>query len=528
MRSTPKRILLNSHQKWLAAEAAADRKNWTEAEAGYRGVLALDPGHIPSLIGLSTALSRRGAHRAAHEAAMSAIALAPQNPAFLFALGQRLRYFHEFEPLEKCLSHPGLAAEAPLTAVAKSVVMLSSIGAHDAAVHLADAALRRDPRHAASLYVRGNLYLFDGQVAEAERCYEAALQSDPRLFQSAWMLSGARTQTPESNHVERLRRQIRQATPGREGEVYLAYALHKELHDLGDYEGAWEALARGCAVKRRLIDYKPAVTKALVEQLMSACTSEFLRQGSSVSQPAVPIFIVGMHRSGTTLLERILAGHPDVGDAGETRAFDAQMELAADRAAPQGIDSEMIRRAATVDYDAVARGYARHVPWLSRGKSFFTEKLPMNFWNVGLIAKALPQARILHLVRDPMDTCFSNLRTLFAGVATYSYTQEELAGFYLQYRLIMEHWRSVLPGLILDVEYDALVTRPEEVVEQISAHCGIRYQPGLSDVSRLGGRVATASASTARKGILRDRGELWRRYERHLQPMQRVLSPLYS
>lgn len=519
---------MNPHLKWLAAEAAADRKDWAEAETGYRAALALDPGHVPSLIGLSTALTRRGAHRDAREATMTAIAQAPQEPPLLFALGQRLRYFHEFELIEKCLSHPRLAAEAPLTVVAKSVVILSSIGAHDAAVRLASAALRREPRHAASLYVRGNLHLFDGQVAEAEHCYEAALQSDPRLFQSAWMLSGARTQTPESNHVERLRRQIRQATPGREGEVYLAYALHKELHDLGDCEGAWEALARGCAVKRRLVDYKPAVTVALVEQLMSTCTPEFLRQRSSVSQPAVPIFIVGMHRSGTTLLERILAGHPDVDDAGETRAFDAQMDLAADCAAPQGIDAEMVRRAAAVDYDAVASGYARHVPWLSRGKPFFTEKLPMNFWNVGFIAKALPQARILHLVRDPMDTCFSNLRTLFAGVATYSYAQEELAAFYLQYRRIMEHWRSVLPGLILDVEYDALVTRPEEVVEQISAHCGIRYQPGLSDVSRLGGRVATASASTARKGILRDRGQLWRRYERRLLPMQRILSPLYS
>lgn len=459
---------------------------------------------------------------------MAAIARAPQAPPLLFVLGQRLRYFHEFELVEKCLSHPRLAAEAPLTVVAKSVVMLSSIGAHDAAVRLVDAALRRDPRHAASLYVRGNLHLFDGQIAEAERHYEAALQSDPRLFQSAWMLSGARTQTPESNHLERLRQQIQQATPGREGEAYLAYALHKELHDLGDDQAAWEALTRGCAVKRRLIDYQPAATQALTEQLMSVCTPEFLRQQSGVNQPAVPIFIIGMHRSGTTLLERILAGHSDAGDAGETRAFDAQMELAADYAVPQGINAEMVRRAATVDYDAVARGYARHVPWLSRGKPFFTEKLPMNFWNIGFIAKALPQARILHLMRDPMDTCFSNLRTLFAGVATYSYVQEELAGFYLQYRRIMDHWRSVLPGLILDVEYDALVTQPEQAIERISAHCGIRYQPGLSDVSRLGGRIATASASTARRGILRDRGQLWRRYERQLLPMQQILSPLYS
>jgi tetratricopeptide (TPR) repeat protein len=520
---------LNPHTLWLAAEAAADRKNWTEAEAGYRRALAVDAGHVPSLIGLSTMLSRGGAHREAHAAIMTAVAQAPQDPPLLYAIGQRLRYFHEFEALERCLSHPRLAAEAPPTVLAKAVVMLSSIGANDAATRLADAALRRDPRHAATLYVRGNLHQFDGEADAAERCYEAALQSDPRLYQSSWMLASVRTQTAESNHVKRLRRQLKECTPGRESEAYLSYGLHKELHDLGDHEGAWQALERGCRVKRKLSDYREDAVEALLQTMIATCMPAFLEQRSAVMQAHVPIFIVGMHRSGTTLLERIMAGHPDVGDAGETRAFDAQLELAADYSIGQGVDAGMVRQAKTVDFDAIARGYAGHAPWLSRGKPFFTEKLPMNFWNVGFIAKALPQARVLHLVRDPMDTCFSNLRTLFAGVATYSYMQEELARFYLRYRRMMDHWREVLPGFVLDVHYDQLVSDPERVVEQVTAHCGLQQQPGLVDeVARPGGRVATASAATARQGILRNRGQLWRNYERQLTPMQRILAPLYS
>lgn len=519
---------MDLHAKWLAAEAAADRKNWSEAEAGYRAALAESPGYTPASIGLSTVLTRKGRHREAHEVIMSAVRHGTDEPPLLFALGQRLRFFHEFAALERCLSHPRLAAEAPPLVVAKSVVMLSSIGAHEAATRLADVVLRREPGHAPSLYVRGNLHQFDGEADDAERCYEAALQSDPRLYQSAWMLSSVRTQTPESNHVDRLRRQLKEATSGKEGEAYLAFGLHKELHDLGDYDGAWEALERGCRVKRRLGDYREEDVRNLLRHITSTCTPQFLQDVSTVSQPSVPIFIVGMHRSGTTLLERILSGHPQVGDAGETRAFDAQMELAADYSIGQGMDAEMARRARDIDYDEVARGYARHAPWLSRGKPFFTEKLPMNFWNVGFIAKALPQARILHLVRDPMDTCFSNLRTLFAGVALYSYTQEELGRFYLQYRRVMDHWREVAPGLVLDVHYDQLVSDPDSVVEQVVAHCGLSAHPGLADVSRPGGRVATASASTARKGILRDRGQLWRNYERHLRPMRRILEPLYA
>src|SRR5690606_4037763 len=141
----------------------------------------------------------------------------------------------------------------------------------------------------------------------------------------------------------------------------------------------------------------------------------------TLEQPHVPVFIVGMHRSGTTLLERMLAGHSQVGDAGETSAFHAQLELALDRAAPSGMDASFAELVRGADFDAIARGYAASARWLSRGNRLFTEKLPQNFFNAGFIAKAMPQARFLHLVRDPVDTCFSNLRTLFSGAALYSY-----------------------------------------------------------------------------------------------------------
>lgn len=519
---------MSAHSHWLVGEAAADRRNWKQAERAYRQALAFESGHVPSLIGLSTALSRRDAHREAHAAAMAAWAARPRHPSLVYALAQRLRYFHEFQALEECLTASRLAAEAPVEVVAKAVVMLSSIGAHEAAVRMADHAIQREPRYAASLYVRGNLHLFSGQGDEAERCYEASLRADPRLFQNSWMLASVRTQTAASNHVDRLRRQLGEARPGGEGEAYLAFALHKELHDLGEYDLAWEALARGCAAKRANVAYSLADDQALVATMTEVCTKEFVGGGSGIEQPSVPIFIVGMHRSGTTLLERMLSGHSQVGDAGETSAFDAQLQFATDHAMPGRYDAETVRRARDADFDLVARRYAESARWLSRGKPWFTEKLPMNFWNVGFIAKALPQAKVLHLVRDPVDTCFSNLRTLFAGVAAYSYVQPELAGFYLQYRRMMDHWRTVAPDRILDVHYDELVQNPEAVAARVAAFCGLEYQPALVDIGRSSGRVATASASLARQGIRRDRGQLWRSYEKYLQPLRDALAPAYA
>lgn len=519
---------MNPHHYWRVAEAASDRRDWQASKRAYGQALELDPAHVPSLIGLSSVLGRSGDYRNSHAAAMKAWECRPEDPALIFGLAQRLRAFSEFAALEDCLAAPQFAREAPIQAIAKAVVMLSSIGAHQAAVRLADVALSRRPDDAPALFVRGNLHFFAGETDAANACYERALKADPRMFQNAWMQSGLRSQTADDNHVARLRQQLQMASPGGMGEAYLRYALHKELHDLGAYDEAWNALMAGNRIKRRQAEYAQANTDAYLDAVMGLCTPEFLTARSSIRLPAIPIFIVGMHRSGTTLLERMLAGHAMIGDAGETSSFDVQLGLAADRAPLPHLDTGLPERLRTANFDAIAAGYARHAPWLSRGKPLFTEKLPNNFWNVGFISKALPEARIIHLVRDPMDTCFSNLRTFFSGVATYSYVQEELAMFYAAYRKMMAHWRSVLPGVVLDVDYQELVDNPEGMARRIAAHCGIEYEANMIDVSRTDGRVATASASLARQGIRRDRGRVWEHYRRHLEPMRSILQPLYD
>lgn len=511
----------------MAGENASDRKDFAAAERHYLRALQLDPKHVPALIGLSTVQTRRGAHCDAYASTLAAYSLKPTAAPFIYALAQRLRYFHDYARLEDCLSWPGLAADAPPPILAKASVMLSSIGAHEAASALADRALQRDPADSGSLHVRGNFHQFQGELEQAEAMHEASLRSDPTLFQNALMLANARTQTADKNHVERLKQQLQRAKPGGTGQVYLGFALHKELHDLQRHGQAWQALERACAAKRRQVQYRPRESVDLVDSVARVCTPHFLGQASQVQQPAVPIFIVGMHRSGTTLLERMLAGHSRVGDAGETSAFHAQLELAIDRGAPTGMDAAFAAQLAGADFDAIARGYAQSARWLSRGNPYFTEKLPRNFFNVGFIAKAMPQARFLHLVRDPMDTCFSNLRTLFSGAALYSYDQFELGAFFLQYQRMMAHWRSVLPGRVLDVAYDQLVQDPDAMAARVAAHCGIEFEAGMVDIGRSTGSMATPSATVARQGFRKDRGRAWQPYEPQLGTLLRTLAPAY-
>ena len=522
------RVSTPADQAWLQGESAFQRKEYRQAREAYRHALTMDPAHVASLLGLSSALSRLGEHRAAHTVTMTAHACKPTHPALIFGLAQQLRFFHEFEALASCLNDPHFFDEAPVLIVAKGVVMLSSIGAHAEAVALADAALRRDPGHAPSLYVCGNLHLFEGDGNDAEDCYEAALRADPRLYQAAWMESSVRTQTEDSNHVRRLRQQLSQAQPGGEGEAYVAFGLHKELHDLGRYEEAWEALDRGCRVKRALRPYSIGDDIAILEAMRARCTPAFVKAGSDVHQPHIPIFIVGMHRSGTTLLERILARHSMVGDAGETASFEAAMQLATDHATIAKPDLRQIERAASADFDFVAECYKKNARWLSRGKRFFTEKLPMNFWYAGFIAKAMPQARILHLARDPMDTCFSNLRTLFSGVALYSYDQSELGTFYLLYQRMMTHWRNIMPDRVMDVSYGELVENPTDTARRIASFCGFEFELDMVDSNLDSSRAATASAVLAREGIRRDRSRQWQPYMHHLQVLRDVLAPVYE
>ena len=508
---------------WQDGEKAVARRDWPLAVNAYGAALACDPEHVPALLGMSSVYSRLGRHRDALERVLQAHAAGPQLAPLIFGVGQRLRYFNEYQAVIDCFGKAAFAQHAPPQPLAEAAVALSTMGANAPATALIDRALRRDPKHAGALYFRGNLRTFNGDFDAAEQDYEAALRSDPRLFQASWMLAGLRRQTPQSNHIQRLQTQLQQATPGRRGEVYVSFALHKEHHDLGNHEQAWEALDRGCKVERTLVGYRPQATAEMFGELRRVCDSGFTTATSTVAQQTTPIFIVGMFRSGTSLLERMLSGHSAVTDGGETLAFAEQMKRATDCAASGVLDAEIVRRAATTDFDAVARGYAESARWLTKGRSFFTEKLPVNFLHIGFIAKALPHARILHLVRDPMDTCFANLRTLFSEVAAYSYEQQEMADYYNQYRALMRHWHSQMPGRVLDVSYSDLVNDPEGQVRRIADYCGLPYEADMLDLGRSGGSVVTASAAQVRQGIVKDRGAAWLPYAQQLQVLRNAL-----
>lgn len=504
-----------------SAQSLAASGDLAGAQRGYEAVLAREPGDADALLQLSYIESLSGHYRAAHARALQAHAARPSQPAVVAELAARLRTFNEIELLFECIGRYVEAGAPHLPTLLEMATHLGNVNEHARALELAGMVLGREPKLVPALVVRGNILTSLGRFAEAEADLRHCLQLAPGNPQAHWLLARLRKATPGDNAVEAIRVQLAPAGRRPDEVALLAYALHKELDDLGQFDAAAQALAQACAAKRSLLRYTPDETTTLVDALVdwSRAVSASAGTGTATTGGRLPVFIVGMHRSGTTLLEQMLDGHPQVRGIGELYDLTAQMREATDHHCRGVIDATLARRAVDADFAAVGRGYLDKLEWRLGAERCFTDKLPSNFLNAGFICRALPQARILHMVRDPVEVCFSNLRELFSDANPYSYDQQELAAYYRQYQRLMAHWHEAFPGRILDVDYAELTRDPEAVMRRVAMFCGLEFDPAMLDPGRRDRGVGTASAVQVRQGIVARETPKWAPYAEFLHPL---------
>jgi tetratricopeptide (TPR) repeat protein len=422
------------------------------------------------------------------------------------------------EPLQSAYQHATLA------------LLLSRLDLQERALEHYGHAVRLEPEVGEHYYNLATVQRFLGDVDAAERALDAALARNPDDAQAHKLRADLRRQTPERNHVAQLQQALLGAASPRQ-RVTLEFALAKELEDLERWEEAFAALRRGADGRRALMRYQVAEDVDTMATIAAVHDTAFLAAPGTGPSPgdagARPIFVVGLPRTGTTLVERILGMHPAVQAAGELNHFArclSQAVAALPAASPRISKQQRVALSAGLDPVALGQAYLDAARPAARGAAHFVDKMPLNFLYLGLIRRALPEARIVHLRRHPLDACYAIYKTLFADAYPFSYSLEELADYYLAYHRLMAHWDAVMPGVIHHVQYERLVTQLEPGCRALLAHCGLDWDARCLDFHRSREASTTASASQVREPVHRRSVGRWQHFARQLAPLAERLA----
>jgi len=397
------------------------------------------------------------------------------------------------------------------------------LGDHAAALSHFTEAVRLEPRNREFRYNQATTLNFLGRVAEAETALETLIALAPDEARAHHLLTSIRRQTREHNHVERLTRTYANARDGR-SRLLLGYALAKEMEDIGQPVEALNRLMAVNAEHRRALPYAFARDAAVFDAVEASWSTLAQAPPTEPSRDA-PIFIIGMPRTGTTLVDRILSSHPDVESAGELQAMPLAVKQAAGTRGPMVMAPETIMAAASSDMRDIGRDYLQRARHHRRDLARrFTDKFPGNFHYAGFIARSLPSAGIVCLRRHPMDTVLSNFRNLFAiGSRYYDYSYDllDIAAYYARFDRLIAFWRTVLPGRVLEIRYEDLIADQEGQTRRLLAHCGLEWSNTCLSFHTNRAPVSTPSAAQVRRPIYADSVARWKRHVDVLEPVKR-------
>ncbi|HWT14303.1 MAG TPA: sulfotransferase [Patescibacteria group bacterium] len=509
-------------QRYAAAVDALNRGAWAQAQSLVQPLMQAAPGHggVWFIAGVA-ALNLRQLPQAA-EHLDRATRLSPARADYGAYLARAL--------MELSLMGPALhAADAAALRPNKDAVTLELLGvvysranAHAKAAAAFGQVAELRPTSATAHFNLATALTALGDIPAAATAHARCLALDPRYWKAHLALAQLQKQQPAQNHLPQLTLLLAEHGRDPTAAMYLHLALAKEMEDLGDDSGAFAHLVAGKAAGRR--DYDFSRDLALFDAVIDA-TSRW-PEGSPGHDSRRPIFIVGMPRSGTTLVERILSSHPDVASCGELQDFGVALKRASGSSTRLLIDPDTARRAVHVDGQRLGAAYLDSTRAVSGTHPRFIDKLPHNFLYAGYIARALPNARIVCLRRDPMDTCLGNFRQLFAQTSPfydYSFDLLDTGRYYLQFDRLMRHWQSLFPGRIHEVRYEDLVSDQEATTRALLAACGLDWDPACLSFERNEAPVATASAVQVREPIHARSVQRWKRFESELAPLRALL-----
>jgi tetratricopeptide (TPR) repeat protein len=493
-----------------------------EAENCLRWAIQLKPDFAEAHNNLGSILMNQGWFVEADISLRWALKIKPDYAEAQNNLGSSLMYQNRIIEAETCLRQALMIAPDFAEAYGNLGCNFLKQGRFDEAEDCLRRALEVKPDFAEAYSNQSSILMEQGMFTEAEVCLRRALEIKPDFAEARFSLAQVRKVKVSDENLaaliaaEEAVRNGTMALPEKEL-LFLHFALGKSYDDIGDHEKAFPHFIEGCRLKRATLDYDPDKTAQEFAGIMrnfDVATMERLRGGGDPS--SLPIFVLGMPRSGTTLVEQTIASHPEVYGAGElhdlmaiarrdigTTAFPDNLRL---------LDRERLT-AWGAEY---VSGLQQRAPDARR----ITDKAPVNFFSIGLIHLMLPNAKIVHVNRNPVDTCLSCFSKLFTFGQEHTYDLSELGRYYVDYARLMAHWRKVLPaGAFLDVQYEDIVANQEAQARRIIEYCGLEWNDTCLDFHQNKRAVRTASMAQVRQPIYKSSVERWRPYEKFLGPL---------
>lgn len=495
-----------------------------KAEQLCRGFMQKNPQHIEGMRLLADIAIRHGVLEDAEFLLESAVAFDPDHQRaridYVQALSKRQRYQQASEEAKALLE------ASPENPQFQSLYAIQSmqLGDYQTALNLFDQILERIPQDPVTHVSKGHALKTGGKTAEAVSAYQAAIDSQPMHCDAWYSLANLKTYRFDDDQIHTMLELDKNPHLAGQDRVYLQFALGKAFEDKNEFDKSFFHYSKGNDIKRNQVQYRADGTSRECEEQIAACTPDTFKHVSGHDAPD-PIFIVGLPRAGSTLLEQILSSHSQIDGTLElpnVLSISGKLRRLGQREGNNRYP-EILNDLTPETLRELGEEYIRDTRIHRLGAPFFIDKMPNNFRHVGLIRLMLPNAKIIDARRDPMACCFSGFKQLFAEGQLFSYSLDDIGRYYKDYVKLMAHWDEVIPGYVLRVQHEDVVADLETQVTRMLDFCGVPFEESCLEFHKTERNVRTPSSEQVRQPIFSTALEQWKNYEPWLEPLKQAL-----